>query len=92
LRAGLVKNPRISVGGRTIEFPVELTSGSWIECNGPDDCAAYGTRGEPLGKVNPRGDWPVLNTGAVAMQFSCEAGGAPTPRARVTVFSRGNEL
>jgi hypothetical protein len=92
LRAGLVKNPRISVGGKTIEFPVELASGSWIECNGPDDCAAFGPRGELLGKVTPRGDWSVLKTGAVPIQFSCEAGNAATPRARVTVFTRGEEL
>jgi len=92
LRTGLVKNPKISVGGKTIEFPVELASGSWIEGNGPDDCVAYGARGESLGKVTPRGDWPVLNTGIVPMQFSCESPGAPKPRARVTVFSRGKEL
>jgi hypothetical protein len=92
LHTGLVKNPRLSVGGKTVEFPVELASGSWIECNGPDDCAAYGSRGEPLGKVKPQGDWPVLNAGAVPMQFSCEPGGPPQPRARVTAFSRDKEL
>ncbi len=92
LRLGRVKNPKISLGGKTIEFPVELASGGWIECNGRDDCAAYGPRGESLGKVTPRGDWPLLDTGIVKMQFSCEASNAPTARARVTVFSRGREL
>ena len=92
LRPGVVRNPKISVGGTTIEFPVELASGSWIECNGPADCAAYGARGEPLGKVTPRGDWPTLPTGIVPLQFSCESSDAPKPRARVTVFSRGEEL
>ena len=80
------------MGGQTIEFPVELASGSWIECNGPDDCAAYGPRGEPLGKVTPRGDWPALPTGVAPVEFSCESGDAPAPRARVTVFSHGADL
>jgi hypothetical protein len=92
LRSGLVKNPSLTAGGRTITFPVELASGSWIECNGPDDCASYGPRGEPLGKVAPRGDWPALNAGVVPLQFSCDPSLSPKPRARVTVFSRGAEL
>jgi len=92
LRPGLVKNPRISLGAATLEFPVELASGSWIEANGPDDCAAYGARGEPLGKVVPRGDWPMLQTGIAPVRFSCEPVGAANSRARVTLFSRGEEL
>jgi hypothetical protein len=92
LRTGVVKNPRITLSGKTITFPVELASGSWIECNGPEDCAAYGSRGEPLGKVTPRGDWPALPAGVAPLQFSCDPGNASSPRARVTVFTRGSEL
>jgi hypothetical protein len=92
LGAGAVKNPRVTVGGKTIEFPVELASGSWIECNAPEDCAAYGSRGESLGKVTPRGDWPVLATGVAPLQFSCDSTNVLKPRARVTVFTRGKEL
>jgi hypothetical protein len=92
LRPGLVKNPKVRVGGSTIEFPIELASGSWIECNGPADCAAYGSKGELLGKVTPRGDWPMLPAGVAPLQFSCESNDAATPRARVTVFSQGDEL
>jgi hypothetical protein len=92
MRSGSVKNPKITVAGNTIEFPVELTSGSWLECNGPDDCAVYGPKGEPLGKVTPRGDWPFLGAGAGGMQFACEPNDASQSRARVTVFSLGAEL
>ena len=92
LRTGLVKNPSISVGGRTIEFPIDLASGSWLECNGPADCTAYSARGELLGNVTPRGDWPTLQTGVARLQFSCESNAAPTPRARVTAFSNGTDL
>jgi hypothetical protein len=92
LLTGRAKNPTITIGGKTLTLPVELTSGSWIECNGPDDCAVYGSRGEPLGKVAPRGDWPALPAGVAPLQFSCEPSKAPAPRARVTVFSLGNGL
>jgi hypothetical protein len=92
LVAEQVKNPTITIGGKTLTLPVDLASGSWIECNGPDGCAVYGSRGEPLGKVTPRGEWPVLPAGVAPLQFSCEASKAATPRARVTVFSRGKEL
>jgi hypothetical protein len=92
LRAGRVKNPRLNVGSQILEFPIELASGSWIEANGPGNCAAYGPKGEPLGKVSPRGDWPTLPAGVARLQFSCEFGGGPAPRARVTVFSHGADL
>ncbi|MEO6181871.1 MAG: hypothetical protein ABIP71_01940, partial [Verrucomicrobiota bacterium] len=92
LRSGLVKNPKITIKGKTIEFPVELASGSWIECNGADDCAVYGAKGEPLGKVTPRGDWPVLSSGSTPLQFSCDPSDGPKARARVTVFNSGEEL
>jgi hypothetical protein len=92
MRSVVVKNPKIIMAGKTIEFPVGLESGSWIEGNSPDDCAAYGPKGEPLGKVSPRGDWPVLGSGVTALQFSCESGSAPKPRARVTVFAQGEPL
>jgi len=92
LCTGLVKNPSINVGGKTLEFRVELASGSWIECNGPADCKAYSARGDPLGAVTPSGAWPTLQTGVTRLQFSCESTAAPTPRARVTAFSNGTEL
>ncbi|MCL4787674.1 MAG: hypothetical protein KJ070_12915 [Verrucomicrobia bacterium] len=92
LRTGVVKNPKLTVGETTIEFPVELSSGSWIESNGPDDCAVYGSKGEPLGKVTPRGSWPTLKSGVTPMTLSCEVGEGLEPRARVTLFKHGEEL
>jgi hypothetical protein len=87
-----VKNPKVTVAGNTITFPVELVSGSWMECNGPEDCTAYGPKGELLGKVTPRGEWPTLGTGVTSVKFDCERKEGPAPRARVTVFSQGAEL
>jgi hypothetical protein len=92
LRAGKVVNPTISVNGKSIEFPVELASGSWIECNGPDDCAAYNVKGESLGKVTPKGDWPTVPAGASEIEFSCGEDGKDAARARVTLVNYGEEL
>lgn len=86
------KNPKLSVAGKVIEFPVELASGSWIECNGPDDCTVYGSKGETLRKITPHGEWPMLGTGVTSLKFSCEEAQEANPRARVTVFSLGEEL
>jgi hypothetical protein len=92
MRSATVKNPRVTVAGMTLEFPVELASGSWIEGNGPDDCVAYGLKGELLQQVAPRGDWPTLPAGAAPLEFTCEAGEGSPPRARVTVFAHGEGL
>jgi hypothetical protein len=92
LETGLVKNPRIQVNGRTIEFPAELKSGSWIECNRPADCAIYDRTGGSMGKVTPRGDWPRLDPGVTTLEFLCDSGSGPPPRARVTTFILGDQL
>ncbi len=92
LQPGAVKNPKITLGEAVIEFPVELTSGSWIEGNGPDDCAVYGPKGESLGKVTPRGAWPKLKRGTTPLKFSCEATPGVDPRGRLTLFNRGEAL
>ncbi|MSU59330.1 MAG: hypothetical protein EXS35_14365 [Pedosphaera sp.] len=92
LRATALTNPKITVEGKPIEFPVKLASGSWIEANGPDDCTVYGAKGESLGKVTPRGDWPMCPLGVSVVTFSSEPGDGPQPRARIVVFNQGDEL
>jgi hypothetical protein len=92
LGTGLVKNPKLIVAGEALEFPVEIASGSWIEANGPEDCAVYGSKGEPLGKVTPRGQWPELPAGTALIQFRCEGREDFQPRARLTVFAHGPAL
>lgn len=92
LHKGTIKNPQLTVGETTVEFPIELVSGSWIEGNGPEDCVLYGSKGEPLGKVTPRGGWPMLKPGVRSLTFSCETSEGFEPRARVTLFKHGEEL
>jgi len=91
LRAATVANPRLTVNGNTIEFPVELPSGSWLEGNGPDDCWAYGPKGESLGQVTPRGEWPTLAAGTNHLECATSGGDSP-PRLRVVTFAQGEAL
>jgi len=92
LKSVQLRNPKLVVGDATLEFPVELKSGSWLEANGPDDCKVYDSRGEPIGSVTPRGRWPMLQPGPNGLSFACEPGDGPTPRAELTVFCLGEEL
>jgi hypothetical protein len=87
-----MKNPMLVVNGVSWTFPVELSSGSWIECNGPGDCTVYGAKGEILEKILPSIQPPKLPAGRSELRFSCESGDGPPPRAKVTVFNYGEEI
>jgi len=90
--SGTVRNPVVTVNGLAVEFPVELASGSWLECRGSDDCTLYGSKGEVLAQVTPRGVLPTLRAGENEIQFFCASAQGPSPRVRVTVFSLGEGL
>ena len=77
---------------KTIEFPVKLAAGSWIEANGPEDCVLYGSKGESLGKVTPRGEWPTLGVGHNELQFTCESDTGVQPRLRIVTIANGEAL
>jgi hypothetical protein len=89
---GKVKDPALTINGMTIVFPTELSSGGWLECNGPDDCILYGAKGEMLGRIAPSGRLPMLQPGPDRLQFSCAPNNGPGPRVRVTLFTQGEEL
>ena len=87
-----IRNPVLSVNGERIELLAELTSGSWIECNEQGDCTAYGSRGETLAQVKLKSPLPTLRAGVNECRFSCAPGPGPTPRAKATLFTLGEEL
>jgi hypothetical protein len=90
--AATLKDPVITVNGVATVFPAEMTSGSWLECNGPDDCVLYGSKGEILARVVPSGKLPTMRGGQNQVQFSCTATHGPAPRVKVTLFTQGPEL
>ena len=87
-----VKNPAITVNGKTISFPVEIRSGCYLEFNGSDDCTLYGPKGQTLAKIIPEGETPLLLKGENQVGFSCDHVAGQTPRVKVVVISYGDGL
>jgi hypothetical protein len=87
-----VKNPKITVNGQTIAFPIEMQSGSYLEFNAMNDCILYGSKGEIIRRVTPNGASPVLSTGENQIQFSCDSTDGPVPRLKLTIISHGEPL
>ena len=87
-----LKNPALSVNVARLEFPVELPSGSWLEYDGGGDFAVFGSKGEPLGRHTLKGAPPLLRAGENRFEFLCPSLAGPSPRAKVTLFSQGEEL
>ena len=85
-------NPTITVGDRTLRFPVEVQTGSYLEFTGPGDCRLYGPQGELVTDVVLEGDLPLLAAGDNVVTFRCDAPGATATRARVTVITRGDTV
>lgn len=87
-----VRNPTVSVNGKTVVFPVEMPSGSYLEFNTSSDCVLYGPKGEVITQVSPEGEIPLLSAGENQIQFSCGAADGPDPRVKLTVISHGHPL
>ena len=87
-----VKNPTITIGAKTLTFPVELTSGQYLEFRGPGDCKVYDAQGAVIANLVPTGQVPDLVAGDNRLTFSAESGEGPHPRAAVTLITRGDPL
>lgn len=81
--------PAITLGGRTVTFPVDIETGQYLELRGPGNCTLYSAKGEFLRDVTPEGEIPRLEAGTNELTFRCAAG-ACRPRAYVTVISTGD--
>ncbi len=87
-----VKNPAITINGQTIVFPVEMPSGSYLELGTSGDCVLFGSKGEEIARVLPKGSIPLLSAGSNQIRFSSDAADGPAPRVRLTVSSHGQPL
>ncbi len=90
--AGTVRNPAVTINGRTVVFPVEIPSGSYLEVGASNDCVLYGPKGEVIASVPPKGPIPTLSAGENQIRFSSDAAAGPAPRVRLTVTSHGRPL
>ena len=84
------RNPSVTAGGKTIVFPVEMESGSYLEFKSLTDCKLFGPAGELLCDVSPQGDVPVLEPDDNRIKFACEPPAGLNPRARISVISHGD--
>ena len=90
LVSGRLVNPRLAIGSASVQFPVEIPSGSYLEVDPAGAGRLYGPAGEPLAEVQPAGALPTLEHGDNRIEFPCplqESG--PVPRSRVSIVSRG---
>jgi hypothetical protein len=88
-----IRNPRVTVGDRTLSLPVEMESGSYLELYSPGNCKVYGSDGSLLQEVKVAGDIPEMAAGANALGFACErSANEVNPRVQVTTFTSGTPL
>ena len=87
-----LENPKITVNGQKIVFPVKLESGMSLEFNSATDCKLYGPKGEFLKDVEIEGIIPSLVSGENEISFSGSGQDGINPRVQVTVISEGKPL
>ena len=87
-----LRNPTVTIGDRSITFPVEMESGTYLEFNSLEDCKLYGPKGELLAEVQPQGTVPGLQAGENNVEFHAGCTEGLNPRARVVLISRGEAL
>jgi len=63
-------NPRISVGDRTVVFPVSMSAGERLIFKGMRNCMLYGREGDLIAEVEPSGEEPRLHSGINPVRFS----------------------
>ena len=84
-----LRNPAITIGERTIVFPIEMEIGSYLEFRSKDDCKLYGSDGKLLCEIEPKGNIPILQPGDNEITFKCDPEENVHSRARVQVIGKG---
>jgi len=92
LLAEKLVNPNITIGGKTVTFPVEIESGQYVEFRSMTDCKLYGQKGELIAEITPQGETPMLAAGENAIEFNCTTPSNTSARTYVTVIGKGEPL
>jgi hypothetical protein len=87
-----LRNPSVAIGGKTITFPCEMETGSYLEFRSMTDCKLYAPNGALLADIQPAGDVPTVAAGENGVSFACEGPESITARARVTVITQGEPI
>lgn len=89
---GALRNPVLTVNGRTLALPVEMSSGSCLEFSETGDSILYGAKGEIRNKLALTNQGLELRHGLNRIEFSCESKEGPALRARLVIFAHGKPL
>lgn len=86
-----LKNPALTVNGRTLTVPVTLRSGDFLELEASGVGTHHNDKGDLLARVRPAAAaaWPVLRAGENAVAFDCEKPQGVSARAEVTLSAFG---
>ena len=87
-----LKNPAVTIAGRTLTFACEIGSGSYLEFHSPTDCKLFDPQGNLVSDVKPTGDVPELPAGPGEVTFTCAPPAALSARANVWVSGQGDPL
>jgi hypothetical protein len=88
--SGTVANPKIDVDRfGTVIFPVELTTGQTLLCEGTAVARVYDVKGRQVKTVKVNGKVPVLQSGFHEIQFDCEFKGPALPTVLMTFKTLG---
>lgn len=87
-----LKNPAVCVNAAKITFPVDLSTGMYLEMKSAADCKLYNKDGKVVQEVVPQGTIPLLRHGTNNVMFTCESLNAGATRVQVTVIGEGMPL
>ena len=87
-----VHNPGLTVGGKSIVFPVRLEPGWYLEYAGEGSVRVFDPNGFVQSEVQPRGAAPAIATGTNAVRFFCDVDADRGQTAKVTFITRGQPL
>ena len=86
-----LKNPTVTVNGRSVVLPVALESGSYVELRG-GKCVKYDAKGVPAAEFAPEGAVPLLKKGENFIRVGAESSAPTSARAEATVIGEGDRL
>ncbi|MCX6134823.1 MAG: hypothetical protein NTU47_13505 [Ignavibacteriales bacterium] len=91
--SGIVANPTIELD-RTVAmmFPVELTYGQTLLCEGTSTARVYDAKGRQIRTVHATAPVPTVQTGKHEIQFSCDFKGSVSAGVLVTFKTRGDAV
>ncbi|HNX34141.1 MAG TPA: hypothetical protein PKM57_05900 [Kiritimatiellia bacterium] len=89
-RPALLREPVLTVNGRTLALPFTLSSGDFAELEPDGVCTHYSEKGDPLARfICGAGGPPALRAGPNTLLFSCVPPSNVSARAEVTVSAFG---